>query len=505
MPRPSPATPEHAETPRPSAAPGRDAFASTLGAFAATVGSAVGLGNIWKFPYLTGSNGGAAFVLTYLLAVALVGLPVMTVEHVIGRRMRLDAVRAYARVVPGQRFWSAIGWAGLVAAVLIMSFYTDVAGWVFAYVFKSLGAFVTGEALTPETFGALAGGTWEPILWQARGAGRSRGIIAAGVSKGIEKVTKTLMPLLFVLLIVCDIRALTLPGAFEGVGYLFAPDLSKLTRHGPPVGARPRVLQALARHGHDDDLRVLPARRDADRAERHARRARGHARLAPRRPRDLPAVFAFGGTPAGGPGLLFNTIPLVFSKMPIGGLFTDVFFVLAAIATIGAMVSLIEVPVAWFVEKGHVRRPGRRGVTGGIMFALGVLATLSQSPVLGGREALRQDVLRPVRLRVVERAPAGGRPRDRDRRRVARVAEGLPRGGREGPRGAPWHDRAIHLFVRYVAPGAHPAHPAEQPRHHPARVASAVRSTRPQQVVEPPDELAARGAPRPPPRRPPRA
>jgi NSS family neurotransmitter:Na+ symporter len=122
----------------------RDAFASTIGAFAATLGSAIGLGNIWKFPYLTGSNGGAAFVLTYLLAVALVGIPVMVIEHVIGRRMRLNAVHAYGQVVPGQKFWSAIGWAGLASAVLIMAFYTDVAGWVFAYVFKSIAAAVSG-------------------------------------------------------------------------------------------------------------------------------------------------------------------------------------------------------------------------------------------------------------------------------------------------------------------------------------------------------------------------
>ena len=207
----------------------RDAFASTVGAFAATLGSAIGLGNIWKFPYLTGSNGGAAFVITYLLAVALVGLPVMIVEHVIGRRMRLDAVRAYGKVVPNQPFWSAIGWAGLASAVLIMAFYTDVAGWVFAYVFKSIAAAATGAPLTPETFGALAGGTWEPLGWQVAVLVLTCGIIAAGVSKGIEKVTKTLMPLLLVLLVICDLRALSLPGAARGVAYLFQPDLGKIT------------------------------------------------------------------------------------------------------------------------------------------------------------------------------------------------------------------------------------------------------------------------------------
>lgn len=300
----------------------RDAFASTLGAFAATVGSAIGLGNIWKFPYLTGSNGGAAFVLTYLAAVALVGLPVMAVEHVIGRRMRLDAVRAYGRVVPGHPFWSVIGWAGIAAALLIMAFYTDVAGWVFAYVFKSARALATGSALTPEVFGALASGTWEPLAWQAAVLVLTTSIIAAGVSKGIEKVTKTLMPLLFVLLVVCAVRALTLPGAAAGVDYLFRPDLSKLsapvllsavglaffklslgmgtmTTYGSYLPAQTRIVPNAARVALADTLVSLLA---------------GLA--------IFPAVFAFGGTPAGGPGLLFNTIPLVFGQMPAGGLFT---------------------------------------------------------------------------------------------------------------------------------------------------------------------------------------
>jgi NSS family neurotransmitter:Na+ symporter len=362
----------------------RDAFASTLGAFAATLGSAIGLGNIWKFPYLTGSNGGAAFVLTYLLAVALVGLPIMVVEHVIGRRMRLDAVRAYEQVIPGQRRWAIIGWAGVASAVLIMAFYTDVAGWVFAYVFKSIAAAVSGSPLTPETFGKLAGGTWEPLAWQVAVLVLTCSIIAAGVSRGIERVTKTLMPLLLALLVVCDLRALTLPGAARGVAYLFQPDLGKITgtvllsalglaffklslgmgtmtTYGSYLPAETRIVPNAARVALADTLVSLLA---------------GLA--------IFPTVFAFGGTPAGGPGLLFATIPLVFSKMPLGGLFTALFFVLASIATIGAMVSLIEVPVAWLVEKGHVRRPAAAAITGAVMLALGLLATLSQGPVLSG-------------------------------------------------------------------------------------------------------------------------
>lgn len=430
----------------------RDAFASTLGAFAATVGSAIGLGNIWKFPYLTGSNGGAAFVLTYLLAVALVGIPVMVVEHVIGRRMRLNAVHAYGQVVPKQRFWSAIGWAGLVSAVLIMAFYTDVAGWVFAYVFKSLGAMVTGKTLTPETFGALASGTWEPLFWQLVVLAVTTAIIAAGVSKGIEKVTKTLMPLLFVLLVVCDVRALTLPGAADGVAYLFKPDLSKLTGAvllsalGLAFFKLSLGMGTMTTYGSylPDQVRIVPNATRVALADTLVSLLAGLA--------IFPTVFAFGGTPAGGPGLLFNTIPLVFSQMPGGALFTTLFFVLSAIATIGAMVSLMEVPVAWLIERGHVRRPVAAVITGGTMFALGILATLSQGPVLGHVKLFGQtffDLFDFLSSNVL--LPAGGLA-------IAIVGGWLVSGQafkdemNKGHAETPWYDRAVYAFIRFVAP-----------------------------------------------------
>ena len=263
-----------------------------------------------------------------------------------------------------------------------MAFYTDVAGWVFAYVFKSLGAFVSGSTLTPGTFGALASGTWEPLFWQVVVLVVTTAIIAAGVSKGIEKVTKTLMPLLFILLIVCDIRALTLHGASAGVVYLFKPDLSKLTGTvllsalGLAFFKLSLGMGTMTTYGSylPDQTRIVPNATRVALADTAVSLLAGLA--------IFPAVFAFGGTPAGGPGLLFNTIPLIFSKMPLGGLFTVLFFVLTAIATIGAMVSLIEVPVAWIVEKGHMKRPVAAAITGGVMFVLGILATLSQSPVL---------------------------------------------------------------------------------------------------------------------------
>jgi NSS family neurotransmitter:Na+ symporter len=360
----------------------RDAFGSTLGAFAATLASAIGLGNIWKFPYLTGSNGGAAFVLIYLLAIAFVGLPILVVEHTIGRKMRLDAIHAYGEVVPGQKFWKGIGMAGVLAAVLIMAFYTDVAGWVFAYVFKSLHAWATGTLLTGKDFGALAGGTWEPLAWQVVVLVLTTAIIASGVSKGIEKVTKTLMPLLFILLIICDIRALTLPGASAGVAYLFRPDFTKVTAAvllsalGLAFFKLSLGMGTMTTYGSylPNSTRIVPNAARVALADTAVSLLAGLA--------IFPAVFAFHGTPAGGPGLLFATIPLIFSKMPLGGLFTTLFFILTSIATIGAMVSLIEVPVAWLSEKGHMTRRGAATLTGVVMFALGVPATLSQSPVL---------------------------------------------------------------------------------------------------------------------------
>jgi NSS family neurotransmitter:Na+ symporter len=361
----------------------REAFSSGLGAFAATLGSAIGLGNIWKFPFLTGQNGGAAFVLAYLLSVALVGFPVLVAEHIIGRRTRLNAIHAYGSVVPKQKFWSIVGWAGCLSALLIMAFYTDVAGWVFAYVFKSIGAALGGPALGAETFGALAGGVAEPLLWQLGVLALTSTIIAIGVSKGIERTTKTLMPLLLVLLVVCDIRALTLPGAFAGVEYLFKPDLGKLT--GTVILAALGLsffklslgMGTMTTYGSymPDSTKIAPNALRVALSDTLVSLLAGLA--------IFPAVFAFGGQPAGGPGLLFNTIPLVFSQMPLGGFFTVLFFILAAVATIGAMVSLIEVPVAFLAEKGKLKRPAAAYLTGAAMFALGSLATLSQGDTLG--------------------------------------------------------------------------------------------------------------------------
>ena len=215
----------------------RDGFTSKFGVLAATLGSAVGLGNIWKFPYLTGENGGASFLLVYVIATLLVGLPVMISEIMLGRKGKADAVTTLSKLAPRGQPWWLIALMGVVAAFLIMSFYSEVAAWVFAYIFKAASGEIlsTDPAVTGAAFNALITNPLQSLLWQWLVLALMGGILLMGVSRGIEAVTKKLMPVLFILLLVIGIRSLTLPGASQGLHFLFSPDFSKITHQHPPA------------------------------------------------------------------------------------------------------------------------------------------------------------------------------------------------------------------------------------------------------------------------------
>lgn len=367
-------------TPDNTPEPKREGFSSTLGVLAATLGSAVGLGNIWKFPSLTGENGGAAFVFVYLICVLLIGLPVMISEFIIGRKANANNVGAFKKLAPGKP-WFLTGVLGVVAAFLIMFFYTDVAGWVYSYGFKALtGGFVGVETWqTADIFSSYVGSVAGPLIWQWIVLVVISVIIIAGVTKGIERMTKTLLPVLLVLLLICDVRALTLPGAMEGVKYLFQPDFTKITAgvvlaalglaffklsvgmgtmttYGSYIGKKENLPGNAARVALADTAVSLLA---------------GLA--------IFPAVFAFGFQPDAGPSLLFITIPAVFMTMPFGQVFLTMFFVLAAIAATGAMISLLEVPVAYLTEEKKWSRPLATVISAGSMGVVGTLATLSTS------------------------------------------------------------------------------------------------------------------------------
>ncbi len=294
----------------------RDGFTSTFGALMATLGSAVGLGNIWKFPSLTGTNGGAGFLLVYLAATLLVGLPVMVSEIMLGRTARADAITTFDKLAPrNQWWWKAIGWMGFAAALLIMAFYSEVAGWVYAYIFKSL----SGEIATTDpkaaavVFGQLVANPWSSLIWQWVVLALTGFIIAFGVSKGIEAVTRRLMPLLFILLLILCVRSLTLSGAGQGLAFLFDIDFAKIT---PAV-----MLTALGLAffklslGMGTMLTYGSYFRDNQNIAATATRVM-FADLSVSLLAGIaifPAVFAFGFEPAAGPSLVFMTIPAVFT------------------------------------------------------------------------------------------------------------------------------------------------------------------------------------------------
>ncbi len=366
--------------------PQRGGFTTALGALFATLGSAVGLGNIWKFPYMTGANGGAAFIVIYLLATLLVGLPVMISEIAMGRSARANAIETMRKVSPSKKQpWWLIGAGGALAAFLIMAFYTEVAGWVFAYIFKSIsGGFLsTDPNVTSQAFVDLISSPWQALIWQWVVLVVITIIIIRGVSKGIEATTKRLIPLLFVLLLVVDIRSLTLPGALEGLKFLFTPDFTKVTAAtilaamGLAFFKLSVGMGTMITYGSywKDDQNIPGTTARVMLSDLLVSVLAGAA--------VFPAVFAFGFQPDAGPSLLFITIPAVFASMPFGGVFMVVFFVLAGVAATGAMLSLIEVPVAFLNEQFKLPRAVGAIITAVLLALIGSLAALSSSVLAG--------------------------------------------------------------------------------------------------------------------------
>lgn len=364
----------------------RDRFTTGAGVLFATLGSAVGLGNIWKFPFLTGSNGGAAFLIIYLISTLLVGLPVMIAEHAMGRTARADAVTTLRRLSPSRRApWWLIGAAGGLAAFFILAFYTEVAGWVFAYILQAIAGSTlsTDPAVTSGYFTDLIQNPLYSLLLQWGVLIIVGLIIWRGVSKGIEKTTKSLMPVLFVLLIIVCVRSLTLDGAGEGLAFLFQPDFSKVTANTFLVAMGLAFFKLSVGMGtmitygsyFRDDQNIPVTATRVMLADLVVSMLAGMA--------IFPAVFAFGYKPDAGPSLLFVTIPSVFASMPFGQVFMVLFFVLVAIAATGAMLSLFEVPVAYLIARTKLTRFQATAATILALAVVGAPAALSSSLTAG--------------------------------------------------------------------------------------------------------------------------
>lgn len=368
----------------------RDQWGSRFGFVMAAAGSAIGLGNLWKFPYMAGANGGGAFVFVYFAILIVVGFTLMLSEIILGRSTQLSAVGAYKKL---NSKWAWLGGMGVLAGFLILSFYSVVGGWVINYIVKS----VTGVLNTADVevlgglFGTLITSPVEPLIYHAIFMIITLAIVMGGISGGIEKASKILMPALFIMMFIIMLRSLTLEGAMEGVKFLLAPDFSKIT--GPVIlAALGQVFFSLSlgmgcmiTYGSylkkDEDLvksAIIIPLLDT-----------GIALLAGLT--ILPAVFAFGFNPGEGPGLLFVTLPAVFSRMPLGSVFAFTFFTLVLFAAITSAISLLEVTVSYMVDEFKWDRRKSTFTMAALIFLVGVTASLglgswSNITIIGGRD-----------------------------------------------------------------------------------------------------------------------
>ncbi|WP_102399748.1 sodium-dependent transporter [Haloimpatiens massiliensis] len=359
----------------------RENFGSRIGVLAAAAGSAIGLGNIWKFPYITGKNGGAAFILVYLACIALVGVPVMLAEFSLGRKVQKNAVGVFKELAP-RKPWLLTGVLSVTTAFIILSFYAIIAGWVFAYIWRA----GSGQLLSVQHkdianyFGGIISSGVEPVIWTFVVIGITTSIVLFGVRKGIEKCSKVLMPLLLFILVILMIRSVTLEGAWKGLEFLFKPDFSKLTKegflealghsfyslslgmgiimtYGSYVGKKENLISLTFQVIVADTLIALMAGIVI-----------------------FPAVFAYGLEPSQGPGLIFVTLPAVFKSMPFGVVFETMFFVLIAIAAITSTISLMEVVVACVTEQFKIERKKATVIIALGIFLLSIPSTLSFGP-----------------------------------------------------------------------------------------------------------------------------
>lgn len=344
----------------------------------AATGSAVGLGNIWKFPYITGENGGGAFVLVYLVCIATIGLPIMVAEIMLGRRGRqspINTMRSLSTEEGAHRFWQYIGWAGVLAGFLILSYYSVIAGWALAYIFRAgAGLFAgAGSEEVGRIFNGLVSDPWRVLGWHTAFMLLTMFVVARGVRSGLEQAVRFLMPALFVLLAILVGYAMSTGEAFSaGLEFLFAPDFSQISGRGVLVamghafftlslGMGAIMIYGSYMPGHTSigGTAVIIALADTAVAL-----CAGMA--------IFPVVFANGLEPGAGPGLIFQTLPLAFGQMPAGTFFGTLFFILLSFAAWSSSISLIEPAVAWLVENRGINRVRAAAVCGGATWLLGL-------------------------------------------------------------------------------------------------------------------------------------
>ena len=359
----------------------RENWGSRFGFLMAAAGSAIGLGNIWRFPYTTGQNGGGAFILIYLVFVFAIGLSVMTAEFAVGRRTGLAAVGAFKKY---DSRWTFVGVIGVVSAFFIMGFYPVVGGWSIAYVLKSFTGLLSDPAAIGDSFGGFIGDSVQPLIYMLIFLALNIVIVAKGIGGGIEKASKVLMPALFGILVILMVRSVSLPGAGAGLEFLFKPDFSEVTGQtflaalGQAFFSLSLGMGCMITYGSylkkDENLpqnAAIVTTLDTLFAI--------FAGIA-----IFPALFAYGMEPAAGPGLVFVVVPTVFAEWGgLGVVFSALFFTALTVAALTSSVSLLEVVAAYLIDQKNIARKTAVYGAGAVMIVMGILSSLSLGVMSG--------------------------------------------------------------------------------------------------------------------------
>lgn len=361
----------------------RDSFGSRFGALVALAGSAVGLGNLWRFPYLVGENGGAAFIIIYILMSFLICLPIFICEFVVGRSSQENAYSAF-RDLSGGSWWKYVGIMTIIVPLVVVSYYSVVGGWSVEYFFKSLSfSFTQGDSQeTINTmFASFVSSPWLPLVCHTVFLFATAAIVAAGVKGGIEKFSKVMMPLLFVIVLGIAIYAMTLPGAGEGLAYLFQPDFSKLDAKACASALGQAFFSLSIGFGTIMTYASYVSKKENIMFQSVATAVSDLSFALIAGIAIMPAVFAFGLDPKSGPGLVFETLPYVFSQMPVGGSVALLFFIALLVAALTSSISMFEVGVAYLVEERKMSRVGACALVFLGCWILGALCSLSFGPL----------------------------------------------------------------------------------------------------------------------------
>lgn len=358
----------------------RGSFGTKIGVVLATAGSAVGLGNIWRFPYMTGQDGGAAFIIIYLLCIVLLGVPGMVAEFIVGRHGSANAARSYARTGGGGA-WAIVGTIGALTSLIILGFYSVIAGWCLQYLYASIMGNINGDAAyVQEYFTKFTSSPIEPIVWTIAFVVITHLVVVRGVRRGIEKVSNVLMPTLFVLLVIIVVASCSLPNAWKGIRFLFHPDFSRVDHQ--------VIFDGLGQAFFSLSLGTACLCTYSSYFTRQTNLLRSSIKVALVDTMVavlaglmiFPAAFSVGINPDSGPSLIFITLPNVFQQAftpALGYVVGVLFYALLALAALTSTISMHEIGTSLIFEELHVSRKRGAVIETVIAICIGIACSLS--------------------------------------------------------------------------------------------------------------------------------